>query len=358
MESQAAGTDGQTSQGELDSLLRDVEQNHLVALWNILESLVHDEPSPSCEPHLWRFADIKPLLLEAGRLVSSELAERRVLALDNPSLSGPGVTPTLFAGLQLLRSQEFQPPHRHTQAALRFVLEGSGAVTSVNDHCYDMEPGDLVLTPSWCWHAHEKKSEGSMIWLDGLDVPLVRFFNGSFAEHTEELGSMPHNGGALEQAQYGSGFAPPQRSVDSAHSPRMRYPYGPARAALTTLAQAGPSDPCHGVRRAYANPVTGGHVLPTIGAFLQLLPAGFDGVPARSTESTVYCVVEGAGTTRIGNQGDQDDRVLRWSRNDVFVVPNWTFASHRVEQEAVLFSFSDRPTLEHLGLLREERRPV
>jgi gentisate 1,2-dioxygenase len=337
------------SPAEVDTLLSDAQRNHLVPLWNVVASLVQETPTPSCQPFIWHYSSLKPLLLDAERLVSAEMAERRVLAFDNPSSPGPGIAPTLYAGLQLLKSGEYQPPHRHTQAALRFVLEGSGAVTSVDDRSYSMEPGDLVLTPSWCWHAHEKKTSGSMVWLDGLDVPLVQFLRGSFFEHSDEPGSMPSIGDAFAHAQYDSGFAPSPGSRQALHSPKMRYPYGSAREALRTLLQERLIDPCYGVRRAYANPVDGGHVLPTIAAFLQLLPAGFNGCPVRTTENTLYCVVEGEGSSQVGEE------TYDWKRNDVFIVPNWTFVSHRVDSEAVLFSFSERPTLERLGLFREER---
>lgn len=336
---------------ELESLLAQTRESNLVPLWDVIQSLVQKTPAPSCDPFLWRYQEVRPLLVEAGRLVSSEMAERRVLALDNPSLPGPGIAPTLYAGLQVLMKDEFQPPHRHAQAALRFVLEGSGAVTSVNDRSYTMEPGDLILTPSWCWHAHEKKTEGPMVWLDGLDVPLVNFLRGSFYEDTEDFQTMPPMGDDLDQAEYASGFESSPQSSRTLHSPRMRYPFGPARAALYTHLESGHIDRCHGVRRAYVNPVDGRHVLPTVAAYLQLLPASFNGVPVRTTENRMFCVVKGEGETQVG------DETFTWSKNDVFVVPNWTYVSHHVDDEAILFSFSDRAALESLGLFREEQLP-
>ena len=88
--------------------------------------------------------------------------------------------------------------------------------------------------------------------------------------------------------------------------------------------------------------------MPTIGAFIQLLPSGFRGKGHRSTDGTVYSVVEGSGRTRVG------DRCLEWTQKDVFVVPAWRRAEHEVDEDAVLFSFSDRPAQKALGLWREE----
>jgi gentisate 1,2-dioxygenase len=98
----------------------------------------------------------------------------------------------------------------------------------------------------------------------------------------------------------------------------------------------------------YVNPATGGYPMPTIGAFIQLLPAGFRGLPYRTTDATVYCVVEGRGRSRVGD----DD--FAWDAHDVFVVPSWCRVAHDASEDAVLFSYSDRPAQKALGLWREE----
>ena len=99
----------------------------------------------------------------------------------------------------------------------------------------------------------------------------------------------------------------------------------------------------------YVNPATGGYPMPTIAAFLQLLPSGFQSAPYRSTDATIYCPTEGSGQTQVG------DTVLEWNKNDIFVVPSWYRVSHRVQEDAVLFSFSDRAAQKALGLWREEK---
>jgi gentisate 1,2-dioxygenase len=188
-----------------------------------------------------------------------------------------------------------------------------------------MHPGDLILTPSWTYHDHGNPSAEPVVWLDGLDIPTVNFFDTSFAEH-------------------GSGEMPPEPSRDSAP---VSYPYREARAALDQLRRSGPPHASHGVKMQYLDPATGRSPLPTLGAFLQLLPAGFRGTPSRATDATVYCCVEGAGVSRVG------DHAFSWGPHDVFVVPSWCLAAHESGPESVLFSFSDRPAQQALGLWRE-----
>ena len=131
-------------------------------------------------------------------------------------------------------------------------------------------------------------------------------------------------------------------------SPVFNYPYAKSRAALAKLAAAGVSDPAHGVRMRYVNPVTGGWAMPTLGTFLQMLPSGFRSLPHRSTDGTVYCCVEGRGTIRIG------DEEFEFGPRDVFVAPSWQARTLTASTDAVLFGYSDRPVQEALGLLREE----
>jgi quercetin dioxygenase-like cupin family protein len=164
-----------------------IAAQHLRPLWEVLHSLVPEQPKPRCVPALWRYADLREPLMEAGRIISAEEAVRRVLILENPALPGASsITGTLYAGLQLLNPGENAPSHRHTQSALRFVLEGQGAYTSVDGQRHYMSPGDLVLTPAWTWHDHANEGSEPVIWLDGLDIPLVRMLDAGFCESPVE----------------------------------------------------------------------------------------------------------------------------------------------------------------------------
>ena len=119
------------------------------------------------------------------------------------------------------------------------------------------------------------------------------------------------------------------------------------RPILDRLRKTGDADKHHGFRLRYANPFNGGWSSPTMGAHLSLLPKGFKGESYRSTDATIFACLEGKGATKVGSE------TLEWSPKDVFVVPSWKPYAHRAEQDAVLFSISDRPAQEALGIWRE-----
>ncbi|NIR31349.1 MAG: gentisate 1,2-dioxygenase [Gammaproteobacteria bacterium] len=327
-----------------------IDSHDLAPLWEVLHGLISPEPRSPCAPALWRYRDIRPFVMESGELITAAEAERRVLVLENPGLRGrASITHTLYAGLQLILPGERAPCHRHSQSALRFVVEGEGAHTAVDGEKTLMRPGDFVITPSGTAHDHGNDSERAMVWLDGLDIPLVQFLDASFAEG---FGGEPQRltrpvGDAL--ARYGSGLLPVDYQARGPTSPVFNYPYARTREALETMRRREEWDPCHGLKMRYVNPVDGGYAMPTIGAFIQLLPPGFETLPYRSTDGTVYAVVEGSGATQVG------DQTFTWEAHDVFVVPSWTWHHHRAEGDAVLFSYSDRPVHQKLGLWREQR---
>jgi gentisate 1,2-dioxygenase len=314
-----------------------------------MEQAVPKEPTPTCEPAFWNFADdIRPALLEAGDLISAEEAERRALILNNPALPR-GATRTLFCAMQMIKGGEVAPAHRHTQSALRFVIEGAGAYTAVNGERTLMKPGDFIVTPAWAWHDHGKMSEGPMIWLDGLDVPLVNHLGATFSEEFGEQRYPETRPAEDSRARYGSGLLPLQPLTSRHHSPVFNYPYDRTREALEALRRTHEWDACDGLKLKYSNPVNGDFVLPTIATFIQLLPKGFAGLPYRSTESTIAMAVEGRGRARLGN------RAFSYGPHDVFVIPNWTWATLEAEEDTVIFSYSDRAALEKLALFREQR---
>jgi len=334
----------------LTSLYERLAAKNTAPLWEVLADLVAPEPRPGCVPALWRYDDIRTLLIEAGGLISAQQAERRVLVLENPGLRGASqIAPTLFAGVQLVMPGESAPTHRHSASALRFVLEsGEGAYTAVDGERTAMRPGDFVLTPSWTYHGHANAGDAPAIWLDGLDIPMVNLFGASFAEHhpdAEQPVTRPE-GDALWR--YGTALLPVD-FTPGRRSPMLSYPYGRSRETLDRLHRNGPLHPAHGIKMQYVNPATGGYPMPTIAAFLQLLPEGFVTKPHRATDATIFCAVEGRGASRVGGE------TLAWGPRDVFVVPSWAPVSHAADEEAVLFSFSDRPAQIALGLWREQQ---
>ncbi|PNE56696.1 gentisate 1,2-dioxygenase [Paraburkholderia fungorum] len=325
------------------------EQNS-APLWAVMAQLVTPEPRPRSVAHKWDYLDMRKLLLEAGELITAKEAERRVLVLENPGIRGMSqITQSLYAGLQLILPGEVAPSHRHAAAALRLIIEGQGGYTAVSGERIPMSPGDFIVTPSWTFHDHGNLGEDPVIWLDGLDVPIVNLFDASFAEAypSGETQQVERSAGdAL--ARYGSNMLPIGYVPEGSSSPVFHYPYSRVKEAFRQLACGGVDD-CHGIKLQYTNPTTGGYPMPTMGAFIQQLPVRFNGRPYRCTDATVYCVREGQGTSTINGE------LIEWNVGDVFVAPSWSVTSHRTTEHAVLFSFSDRPAQKALGLWREQR---
>jgi gentisate 1,2-dioxygenase len=186
-----------------------------------------------------------------------------------------------------------------------------------------------------------------VVWLDGLDVPMVSFFDSSFLERYPEATQPVVRPEGDTQARYGANLLPLGYEQQSLTTPLFCYSYARTRAALEEL-RNGDCHPCHGLKLQYANPATGGYPMPTIGAFVQLLPAGFRGGSYRATDGTVYSVVEGRGRSHVAG------KLIEWEEKDTFVVPSWAPVRHETDADAVLFSFSDRPAQKALGLWREQ----
>ncbi len=342
--------DGKPRNSERAAFYERIAGHSLAPLWEVLHGLVTPTPQTPCVPALWRYEEIRPFLMEAGRMITAREAERRVLILRNPGMQGQAaVTRTLFAGLQLILPGEVAPAHRHTQSALRFVIEGEGAYTAVNGERTYMKPGDFIVTPAWTWHDHGKESEGAMIWLDGLDVPLVNHLGATFSEDYESEGAFPQSRPPHDSfSRYGSGMLPLE-PITQRHSPVFCYPYERTRTALENMRKANDWDVCHALKLKFANPATGDWVMPTIATFAQLLPKGFHTAPYRSTEATVVMAAEGTGKVNVG------DQTYTLQKNDIFVVPNWTWWDVEAQDDLVLLSYSDRAALEKLDLWREQR---
>jgi gentisate 1,2-dioxygenase len=331
-----------------------ISQQRMAPLWESLHNLVPKSPQPKAEPAIWKYAQVRELVMQAGDVISAEEAVRRVLVLENLGLPGKSsMTPNLYAGLQLILPGEIAPSHRHTQSALRFIVEGKGAWTAVDGERTTMHPGDFIITPSWTWHDHGNPSvdEGGepVVWLDGLDIPLLAQIDAGFAENYPEKTQPVSRAEGESFARFGHNMAPVRHRVSDPTSPIFSYPYARSREALDTLYRNGAVDEWDGVKLRYVNPTTGGWPMPTIATFMQYLPAGFNGRTYRSTDATVYCVVEGNGEVAIG------ERVFSFAPHDVFVAPSWAPVRLNASAESVLFSYSDRPVLSALNLLREER---
>jgi gentisate 1,2-dioxygenase len=319
-------SDIQSSPEELEDYYAQLRAQHVTPAW--IGGGISVEPQSKAVPYVWHWRDLRPQALRAAELVGTTQAERRVLRLANPEL--PGIASnTLVANIQIVMPGEIARAHRHSGAALRFIIEGRGGYTVVNGERVPMFPGDLVLTPNWSWHDHANDTDAPMIWLDGLDTPLVRMLEAGFYEEHPR-----------ERQDFG---APVNAS-------QWHYPMIEMRAALERLADSG--DAGEAIILEYTNRVTGGPVMPTIACHMQLLRRGEKTQARRRVCRTNYHVVEGAGYTVVGDQR------LDWEDKDVFTVPTWTFCEHvnRSDRPAFLFSFSDAPVMKALSLYREGTR--
>jgi gentisate 1,2-dioxygenase len=323
---------------------------NMAPLWEVMRNLVTPEPVTPVVPAHWRYCEVRPLLFESADMIYAEQAERRVLVLENPGLpKQSSITHSLYAGIQLVMPGEIAPQHRHTQAALRFILEGNGATTTVDGERFEMYPGDMILTPSWQWHDHQNETQEPIVWMDGLDIALVGLLDASFAQNSNRKEQEVTREKEASQTRYGANLLPIDDTPISLNSPLMRYPYDQARGTLERLKTSSPLDPCHGIRMRYAHPRTGDWAMPTMGPAIQLVPKGFASAPYRATDGTIFAVAEGRGTATIG------DKVFTLSPHDVFVCPPWAWRKFKAQDDLVLFHFSDRPVQEKLGLWREER---
>ncbi len=338
---------------QLEQLYDAMAPEHLTPLWEVLHALVLPEPSSPAKVHTWSYEAARDFLMRAGDLISAEQAERRVLILENPGLEGQSaITPSLYAGLQLILPGEIAPCHRHTQCALRFVMEGDGAYTTVDGEKAIMRPFDLVLTPGMQWHDHANHTAKPMIWLDGLDIPTVRLFDASFAERLPEQVHPETVAAGDTLARYGGNMRPMRGSLADrrpSHQPLFHYPYSAWRQNLAELANSAEIDPHLGHALEFINPADGGPVMPTIAAHVRLLPAGFTSAPRRTSDGTIFVVVEGHGTALVAGQ----ERAL--GVRDIMVVPSWHELQFTAETDLVLFAMSDKAAQEKLRLYREER---
>ncbi|MDR0457750.1 MAG: gentisate 1,2-dioxygenase [Burkholderiaceae bacterium] len=330
-----------------------IAAHHMTPLWESLHLLVPPEPTPQIVPAIWHYAQLRDLLMESGNVISAVEAVRRVLILENPGIRGKSsITSNLYAGLQLILPGEIAPSHRHTQLALRFVIEGKSAWTAVDGERISMAPGDYIITPSWTWHDHGNAKDGEpVVWLDGLDAPLLLQLDACFREDYPEAEQPVRHTDGYSLVRYGYNMVPVRHKAKKTDSPILKYPYERSREALYKLHRMGELDAWDGVKLRYVNPATGGYPMGTMAPFLQLLPKGFQGKPYRTTESTVFCVGEGRGTVKIGTQS------FAFDPHDVFAAPSWQPVSFESPHEdAVLFSFSNLPVLDAAGLWREERQ--
>ena len=331
------------------NLNRELARQHLAVYQPDDPPLLTAEPVTAVQPYRWKWADLQPLLEQVAAGVSLDPGgNRRTLRLVNPGLPY-GTTHTLWGGIQQVLPGEVAIAHRHTPSAFRFIIQGQGASTTVDGERYRMEPGDLLLTPNWCWHDHQNDGNETALWLDGLDIPLVRAMNAMFfepyAEDRQPVHGPPDSGTHKISAP---GLLPPR----SAPTFLPIYKWSATLNALHALASTEP-DPFDDALLEYRNPVSGEPALRTIGLAIQLLQPGARTSLHRHSSSTVYHVVRGSGASVVNGT------TFEWSERDFVVVPPWAWHSHQntsSSDEAILFQMNDVPAMQALGLYREQEQ--
>jgi gentisate 1,2-dioxygenase len=307
-------------------------------------------PSSPMRPVHWRWSELETVVDELDQHLALEKGGgRRTLKLANPGLEF-GTTPTFWVSIQYIQPGEVATAHRHTPTAFRFIMRGSGCWTTVDGETYEMNAGDLVLTPSWTWHDHVHRGDEPMIWIDVLDISLVRSLHAAFFElyDRDVQDTLPVPDPSFRT--FGSGLLRAGRQLPPQPvNPLLAYPQARALEALE-LAKGLPADPVDDVLTEYVNPTTGGPALVSLGAKRQILRPGFRGAQQRHTGSKVYWVIAGSGITVV------DGERFEWTAGDFFSVPPWARHHHEnpYDSEASLFRVDDIPALEKLGLYREE----
>ncbi len=320
--------------------------HNLVPLWPSLRALLPaGKPRQNTRATHWPYAAIRPLLLQAGELTPIEKAERRVLVLANPGhgLDKMQASAAIYLGMQLLLPGEWAPSHRHTPNAVRMVVEGEGAWTTVDGEKCTMRRGDLILTPTGLWHEHGHDGDQPVIWLDVLDLPLVYYMEASYHVNGSRQAVKP---GRSDHAYAHGGLLPtPVFGRSGKAYPLLRYPWEQARAALLGLAQDQPD--MEAVQITYTNPETGSDAQNILGFYaLMLRPGQTLLLPARSP-ATVFHTIEGAATVQV------EDQRFALVEADTCCAPGYTavtLVNNSASAPAFLFLADEAPLHRKLGV--------
>lgn len=333
---------------------QELEKLKAGALWNVANKIEPWEPKSDSVPVLWRYKDLRDYVLRSVDLVTPEEAGRRVIYLNNPGRQDvSAAVGWLYSGLQVMHPGEAASAHRHSSSALRFIMEGTGAYTIVDGHKMTLGGNDFVLTPNGCWHEHGVSEDGTTcIWQDGLDIPFVNAMEaGFYGVHPDLQQAVTHPVNDAAHIWGGRGLKPTLHDWQKPYSPLLKYEWEPTYEALQNYAKVTDGSPYDGIIMDYVNPLTGGPVMATIGASMQMLRPGEHTKAHRHTGSIIYQVAKGKGYSIIN--GKRFD----WQERDIFCVPSWMFHEHANasdSEDACLFSFHDLPVLRALNLYYEE----
>ena len=336
----------------MDEFLKEIQEHDLAPLWEMYENIVVSEPSRSENSMMWKWREMLPLINKSAELVQGDHADHRVLILKNPKLKDKIATTTnILAAFQCVNPGEETSPHRHTPAATRIIIEGSGGGTFVDGKRCEMFEGDLIITPNWTWHCHKNDSENRAIWLDVLDIPLVGSLDAVFGDM--KMGQDDHfsnNMGQIPDDCYlNGGLTPVTNLMNVKHSPRLRYSFKDAYTAIKNAPKS--DDGSQSVN--YSNPLDGSGILPTHDSKIISLAKNMKTLRTRTTANAVCIVIKGTGITKIG------DITHQWGAKDVFTIPHWSWTTHMsTSDESIIIEISDRQIMEKLNLYRRETAEI
>lgn len=353
---EAVGRSNVEATPELEAYYQELDEQNAAALWTVANKIEPWQPRSRSAPTIWRYAGLREKVLRSADLVSPEKAGRRAIYLNNPGREDDSAAAVgwLYTALQTMRAGEQATAHNHAASALRFIMEGEGAYTIVDGHKMTLGANDFVLTPNGTWHEHGVDESGSQcIWQDGLDIPLMNTLETNFFEVHPDLYqavTYPVEDSTNTWAA-STGLVPANDHWSQGYSPLFKYEWEPTYETLVRYSKATDGSPYDGVMMNYVNPKTGGPVMQTMGASMQLLRPGEHTKAHRHTGSFLYHVAKGEGYSVIN--GERFD----WKEHDIFCVPSWMFHEHAnasQSDDACLFCFNDLPVMHSLGLYREE----
>lgn len=339
--------------GRLEDLPQDyrdeLSQLNLVPLWPSLRGVLPPGiPTRKTAATHWPYKTIRPLLLKAGELTPIEKAERRVLVLANPGhgLEKMQASAAIYLGMQLLLPGEWAPSHRHTPNAVRMIVEGEGAYTTVDGEKCPMQRGDLILTPTGLWHEHGHDGSEPVVWLDVLDLPLVYYMEASYHINGSRQAVMPGRG---DRTYASGGMVPtPVFARSNKAYPMLRYPWAQAKAALVALGQDQPE--LDAVQITYVNPETGADAENILGFYaLMLRPGQTLRLPARSP-ATVLHLIEGQCQVQVDTP---DAPAFHLVEADTCCAPGYTaitLNNGSASAPAFLFMADESPLHRKLGV--------
>ena len=338
---------------ELLAYYKELENLGAGALWTVANDIEPWEPKSSSVPMLWKYENLRDLVLKSSELVTPEQAGRRVVYLVNDNRKDvSAAVGWLYTGIQVTKPGESTSAHKHKASALRFIMEGEGGYTVVDGNKITFEVNDFVITPNSTWHEHGCNENGkTCIWQDGLDIPLVNALEANdYAVY--DVKQTVINEVNYSPITYGcSGLLPADAVWDKPYSPLFKYSWKTVYPALVEALKVNKINKFDGILMHYSNPKTGGHVMQTMGASMQLLPPNFAGKAHKHTGSFVYQCAKGKGYSIINGQR------FDWKERDIFCVPSWAWHEHHNlsdTEDACLFSFNDLPVIEKLGLYQEK----